>query len=72
MVKLAERLGRQFEARGFLTLAILDDPNREDLRRDLERLPQNPATVAEHGQTVSEVLGDKLDQKGNIDMTYSH
>jgi thioredoxin-like negative regulator of GroEL len=56
MAKLAERLGREFEARGFLTLAIADDPNREDLRHDLEQLRQSPATVAERGQTVPEVL----------------
>lgn len=37
MAKLAERLGREFEARGFLTVAISDDPKREDLRHDLER-----------------------------------
>ena len=38
MARLAERLGREFEARAFLTLAVSDNPTREDLRRDLERL----------------------------------
>ena len=71
MAKLAERLGREFEARSFLTVAISDDPNREDLRHDLERLSQSRAAVAERGQTVSEIPGDKLDQKGNIDITPS-
>jgi len=56
MASLAERLGRQFEARGFLTVAISDDPNREDLRHDLERLSQSRAAVVVRGQTVSEVL----------------
>jgi tetratricopeptide (TPR) repeat protein len=46
MARLAERLGRAFEARGFLTLAIADDPRREDLRRDLQRLSQRPAVMA--------------------------
>ena len=55
----------------FSTVAISDDPNREDQRHDLERLSQSRAAVAERGQTVSEVLGDKLDQKGNIDITPS-
>jgi len=60
MARLAERLGREFEARGFLNVAISDDPNRADLRRDLERLSQRPATVAERGQTVPEVLLQKI------------
>ena len=35
MARLAEQLGRGFEARGFLTLAISEEPDREDLRHDL-------------------------------------
>ena len=50
MAHLAEQLGRRFEARGFLTVAIFDDPNRQDLRRDLERLSQRRADVAERRQ----------------------
>ena len=65
MARLAERLGRQFEARGFLTVAISDDPNRHDLRHDLARLSQHPAAVAERGQTVTEVLARKPDKKVN-------
>ena len=37
MAHLAEQLGRGFEARVFLTLAISDEPEREDLRRELAR-----------------------------------
>jgi len=44
MAKLAEQLGRIFEARGFLTIALADDPYREDPRRDLNRLSQSPAS----------------------------
>jgi enediyne biosynthesis protein E4 len=47
MAQLAERLGRRFEARVFLTLAISADPERADLRRDLERLNRSAETVAE-------------------------
>ena len=46
MAELAERLGRRFEARGFLTLAISDDPSRQDLRNVLERLSRPPAIVS--------------------------
>ena len=35
MAHLAERLGRTFEARVFLTLAISEDPERDDLRHEL-------------------------------------
>jgi hypothetical protein len=41
MAKLAEQLGRQFEARVFLSIAISEDPGRTDLLRDLERLTTN-------------------------------
>ena len=35
MARLAEQLGRAFEARAFLTLAIAENPDREDLPREL-------------------------------------
>jgi thioredoxin-like negative regulator of GroEL len=40
MARLAEQLGRRFEARGFLTFAVAVDSDRNDLRRDLARLNQ--------------------------------
>ncbi len=43
---LAEQLGRRFEARVFLTMAISEDPDREDLRLDLERLSARQAMPA--------------------------
>lgn len=41
MARLAEQLGRRFEARVFLTVAISDAPDRADLRQDLGRLSQS-------------------------------
>jgi enediyne biosynthesis protein E4 len=38
MARLAEQLGRPFEAEAFLTLAVAADPDRPDLRNDLARL----------------------------------
>jgi hypothetical protein len=38
MARLAGRLGREFEARAFLTIAIAQDPGRVDLRHELIRL----------------------------------
>ncbi len=40
MAHLAEQLGREFEARGFLTVATAVDPDRADLRDDLARINQ--------------------------------
>jgi tetratricopeptide (TPR) repeat protein len=42
MAHLAEQLGRRFEARVFLTLAISEDPDRDDLKRELARLSPGP------------------------------
>jgi hypothetical protein len=47
MAHLAEQLGRRFEARGFLTLAISADPDRADLRRDLARLAPIQSAIAQ-------------------------
>ena len=38
LARLAEELGRRFEARGFLTIALQEDPARDDLRQELLRL----------------------------------
>jgi hypothetical protein len=38
LAHVAELLGRRFEARVFLSIAISEDPGRADLRNDLERL----------------------------------
>ena len=56
LAHLAERLGRTFEARVFVSLAIAATPERDDLRRDLERLNRSSATVADGGQTLAEIL----------------
>jgi enediyne biosynthesis protein E4 len=38
LAHVAELLGRRFEARVFLSIAISEDPGRADLRKELERL----------------------------------
>jgi tetratricopeptide (TPR) repeat protein len=47
LARLAEQLGRRFEARVFLTIALLEEPAREDLRHDLGRLSATPESVAQ-------------------------
>jgi tetratricopeptide (TPR) repeat protein len=45
LARLAEQLGRRFEARVFLTIAISENPDRDDLRRDLARLNHASASA---------------------------
>jgi len=71
MAHLAQQLGREFEARVFLTVAISEDPEREELRHDLGRMSQRSATIAERGQTLAEVLAHELGNEGKIDVTPS-
>jgi tetratricopeptide (TPR) repeat protein len=47
LARLAEQLGRRFEARVFLSIAISEDPERADLRRDLARLSTRRMATAE-------------------------
>jgi thioredoxin-like negative regulator of GroEL len=64
LARLAEQLGRVFEARVFLTLEISEDPNREDLRHDLERLSPRPVTVPARGRSLADLLAVERDNTG--------
>ena len=62
---LAERLGRSFEARAFLTLAVSENPDRQDLRLELRRLSRAQPPASAHRRTLAELLavegeGDRL------------
>ncbi len=56
MAGIAERLGRIFEARVFLTLAIAEDPDRSDLRRALGQLDRQPAVDTSRGKTLADLI----------------
>ncbi|MGO9471599.1 MAG: tetratricopeptide repeat protein [Isosphaeraceae bacterium] len=56
MAGIAERLGRGFEARVFLTVAIAVDPGRDDLRRDLERLDQHAKAANREGRSLADAF----------------
>jgi enediyne biosynthesis protein E4 len=60
MARLAEQLGRTFEARAFLTLAIAENPDRVDLRSELVRLKSRVSPVAMRRQTLAEALANEL------------
>jgi thioredoxin-like negative regulator of GroEL len=56
MARIAERLGREFEARVFLTVALAVDPGRNDLRRDRERLDRRNQARDWAGRSLADVL----------------
>jgi tetratricopeptide (TPR) repeat protein len=56
MARLAEQLGQPFEARGFLTLAIDLEPDRQDLRQSLATLVQDEKTNAQAGRSLAELI----------------
>ncbi len=58
LARLAEQLGRRFEARAFLVLAVSDEPDRQDLRRDLLRLAPGPPDDHPPGATLAQVVAD--------------
>jgi thioredoxin-like negative regulator of GroEL len=61
MGRLAVELGRTFEARVFLTVALAADPDREDLRRDLSVIERGARVEGSTGRTVADVLGQELE-----------
>jgi hypothetical protein len=63
MAHLAERLGRTFEARAFLTVAISEDADRRDLWRDLARLGSSPRAIIAPGRTLAEVVDERGDRR---------
>lgn len=56
MASLARRLGRQFESRAFLTVAVAVDPQRHDLASELARLDRNSATTHQAGRALIELF----------------
>jgi enediyne biosynthesis protein E4 len=71
MAHLALQLGRAFEARALLTVAVSENPDREDLQRDLKRLSQSRGPLAHRGQTLAELLALERRKYGKIDATHS-
>ncbi|MFI5454438.1 MAG: tetratricopeptide repeat protein [Isosphaerales bacterium] len=65
MARLAEQLGRRFEARAFLTVPALIVPERDDRRRDLARLNLRTDAIEEPGRTLADVLAPELGDDRN-------
>jgi predicted Zn-dependent protease len=65
MARLAEQLGRPFEAEAFLTLAVAADPDRADLRDDLARLSRSDRdqgrALAAPGRTLARAIAPEVE-----------
>jgi enediyne biosynthesis protein E4 len=61
MTRIAEHLGRFFEARAFATLAVATDPDRDDFRAILARIEQHQTTIAAPGRTLAQLLARGFD-----------
>jgi thioredoxin-like negative regulator of GroEL len=57
MARIAEQLGRRFEARAFLTLAVAVDPDRDKLQSALILLNKQTEITNEPGGTLADLLG---------------
>jgi enediyne biosynthesis protein E4 len=60
MARLAEQLGRWFESRVFLAVASVVDPERRELRDDLERVTQHLRPAAMDDRSLAALLADEL------------
>jgi enediyne biosynthesis protein E4 len=60
MGRLAEQLGRRFESRAFLTIALASGRNTPAIRDDLARLAQSSETSASSARTLEERLAPQL------------
>ena len=67
MARSAERLGRTFEARAFLTVEKSEDHERNDVRKELERLSRRPASALERGRTLADVFAQELGYEEKVD-----
>jgi enediyne biosynthesis protein E4 len=61
LARLARQLGRSFEAKVFLSLALASDPKRDDLRGDLTAVRHRTGMTEEVGRTLAGVLNSELD-----------
>jgi predicted Zn-dependent protease len=61
LARIAGRLGRSFEARAFLTVAVAADPDRADLRAELDRLIQSDRRRDAAREASGRSLADALE-----------
>jgi tetratricopeptide (TPR) repeat protein len=60
MAALAEQLGRWFEAKVFASVALVTDPDRDDLKAALDRLKSHDTPAPAAGSTLAVSVGSEL------------
>jgi enediyne biosynthesis protein E4 len=60
MARLALQLGRGFEARAFLSVAVARNPGRSDLREKLNRISRRPERATSPPRSLAKVLAPEL------------
>jgi tetratricopeptide (TPR) repeat protein len=60
MARLAEVLGRRFEARAFLTLAARRQPTSPEIRAAMARVGRRESAIDTPGQTLADLLATEL------------
>jgi enediyne biosynthesis protein E4 len=60
MARLAEKLGRTFEARALLALAVAENPDQADLQQALERLIRSRSPGAPPADTLAQAVANEL------------
>jgi enediyne biosynthesis protein E4 len=66
MARVAEQLGRWFEARVFIAVAVAEEPDRADLRSHLARLNHSLDTSAGRGRSLAEMLAPELGASARV------
>jgi thioredoxin-like negative regulator of GroEL len=69
MARIAEQLGRRFEARAFLTVAVAVDPDRDDFRSAIIRLNLQAEITDEPGGTLADLLASDLDAQVGVSIS---
>jgi hypothetical protein len=60
MARLAEKLGRTFEARALLALAVAENPDQADLQQAPERLIRSRSPGAPPADTLAQAVANEL------------
>jgi thioredoxin-like negative regulator of GroEL len=66
LARIAEQLGRWFQAEVFLTVATAVDPDRNELRHDLARIKSRDASRDRSDVTLDAVLAPNLERNSSL------
>jgi enediyne biosynthesis protein E4 len=65
MARIAAKLANSFEAKAFLTIAVSENPGRNDLRAELLRLRRQPNADSPPGRTLAQAVEAELARSQN-------